>query len=69
MTIREVLFNSSTGDVNIENSDGATTSYNLADVVRVSTSSSGGLEIEDGSDLRGFVTAELSAGVPTGNFS
>lgn len=42
MTVREVLFNSSTGDVNIENSDGATTSYNLADVVRVSTSSDGG---------------------------
>lgn len=41
MTVREVLVNSSTGEVNIEKSDGTTTSYNLEDVVRVSTSSDG----------------------------
>lgn len=36
----------------------------------VSARSSGpGLEIEDGSDTRSFVTAEMSGGVPTGNFS
>ena len=28
-----------------------------------------GLEIQDGSDTRSFVTAEMSGGVPTGNFS
>ena len=32
-------------------------------------SSSGGVEVQDGSDTRGFVTAEIAAGVPTGNFS
>ena len=33
------------------------------------TPSGPGLEIEDGSDTRSFVTAEMSGGVPTGNFS
>jgi hypothetical protein len=28
-----------------------------------------GLEVEVGSDTRSFVTAEMSGGVPTGNFS
>lgn len=27
-----------------------------------------GLEIQDGSDTRSFLTAEMSGGVPTGNF-
>jgi hypothetical protein len=31
--------------------------------------SASGLAIEDGSVTRSFVTAEVSAGVPTGNFS
>lgn len=34
-----------------------------------STPSGPGLEIQDGSDTRSFVTAEMSGGVPTGNFS
>lgn len=38
-------------------------------VLKVTTSSSGGVEVQDGSDTRGFVTAEIAAGVPTGNFS
>ena len=37
--------------------------------VMASTPSSGGIEVQDGSDTRGFVTAEIAAGVPTGNFS
>ena len=37
--------------------------------VMASISSSGGIEVQDGSDTRGFVTAEIAAGVPTGNFS
>lgn len=35
----------------------------------VVTQSAQGLAIEDGSVTRSFVTAEVSAGVPTGNFS
>ena len=36
----------------------------------VTASPSGpGLEIQDGSDTRSFLTAEMSDGVPTGNFS
>lgn len=31
--------------------------------------SESGLEIQDGSDTRSFLTAEMSGGVPTGNFS
>ena len=39
-------------------------------VVPVTATPSGpGLEIQDGSDTRSFVTAEMSGGVPTGNFS
>lgn len=33
------------------------------------TSSNGGLVVQEGSETRGFVTAEISSGVPTGNFS
>lgn len=33
------------------------------------TPSGPGLEIQDGSETRSFVTAEMSGGVPTGNFS
>lgn len=33
------------------------------------TPSGPGLEIQDGSETRSFVTAEISGGVPTGNFS
>lgn len=33
------------------------------------TPSGPGLEIQDGSDTRSFVTAEMSGGVPTGNFT
>lgn len=33
------------------------------------TTSGGGMVIEDGVASRGFVTAEMAAGVPTGNFS
>lgn len=35
----------------------------------VATPSGSGLEIQDGSDTRSFVTAEMSGGVPTGNFT
>ena len=38
-------------------------------VALTATLSSGGIEVQDGSDTRGFVTAEIAAGVPTGNFS
>ena len=31
--------------------------------------SDGGVEVNDGSETRGFVTAEMSGGAPTGNFS
>lgn len=49
--------------------------FNLAVVppgsqaVSVVTRLDGGIEVSDGSDTRGFVTAELAEGVPTGNFS
>lgn len=40
-----------------------------ADQVPVlATPSGSGLEIQDGSETRSFVTAEMSGGVPTGNF-
>jgi len=35
----------------------------------MATPSGSGLEIADGSDTRSFVTAEMSGGVPTGNFT
>lgn len=35
----------------------------------MATPSGSGLEIQDGSDTRSFVTAEVVDGVPTGNFS
>ena len=34
-----------------------------------STTSGSGIEIEDGSATRSFLTAEMASGVPTGNFS
>lgn len=37
--------------------------------VVTATPSGPGLEIQDGSDTRSFLTAEMSDGVPTGNFS
>ena len=67
--IKKMEFSDETGEVNIERSNGTTVKYNMADVVTASTTSSGGIEVQGGSDLRGFVTAELSAGMPTGNFS
>ena len=42
---------------------------NAKTVPLTATLSSGGVEVQDGSDTRGFVTAEIAAGVPTGNFS
>lgn len=37
-------------------------------VTVTATPSGPGLEIETGSDTRSFLTAEMSGGVPTGNF-
>lgn len=42
---------------------------NLIPVMANVITPSGGIEVQDGSDTRGFVTAEIAAGVPTGNFS
>jgi hypothetical protein len=33
------------------------------------TLSDGGVKVQDGSETRGFVTAGMSEGVPTGNFT
>ena len=66
--VKEFLLDQGTGEVNVEYSDNTTTSYNLANAV-TATQSAQGLAIEDGSVTRSFVTAEVSAGVPTGNFS
>ena len=40
-----------------------------SDVLTVSTNSSGGVEIEGGSEARAFVTVGMEGGVPTGNFT
>ena len=37
--------------------------------VTASIPSSGGVAVQGGSDTRGFVTAEIVGGAPTGNFS
>lgn len=37
--------------------------------VMASTSSSGGLEVEDGTEARAFVTVGMEGGAPTGNFT
>lgn len=42
MTVREMLMNSSTGEVWIEKSDGKSINYNMADVVTATTSTGGG---------------------------
>ena len=42
---------------------------NQPSTVITATPSGPGLEIQDGSDTRSFLTAEMSGGVPTGNFS
>ena len=67
--LKKMEFNDETGRVDIEYDDNTNRSFNLADTVTASTTSSGGIEVQDGSDTRGFVTAEIAAGVPTGNFS
>ena len=53
-----------TGALYYGDKDGKPTAF-----VGASTSSSGGVGIQDGSDVRGLVTAEIYDGVPTGNFS
>ena len=67
--LKKMEFNDETGRVDIEYDDKTNRSFNLADTVTATTNSSGGIEVQDGSDTRGFVTAEIVAGVPTGNFS
>ena len=37
MTTKEVLFNSSTGEVFVERSDGSTSQFNIADTVTATT--------------------------------
>ena len=67
--IKKMEFSDETGQVDIEKADGTTVKYNMADVVTASTNSSGGVAVQGGSDTRGFVTAEIVGGAPTGNFS
>lgn len=43
MTTKEVLFNSSTGEVFVEHSDGSAHKFNIADTVTAVTSPGGGL--------------------------
>lgn len=45
MTTKEVLFNSSTGEVFVERSDGSTNRFNIADTVTATTSPGGGVGI------------------------
>lgn len=42
--VREVLINSSSGEVDVEREDGSVNSFNIGDVLTVSTSSSGGVD-------------------------
>ena len=53
-----------TGALYYGDKDGKPTAF-----VGASTSSSGGVVIEDGSDKRAFVTVGMEGGVPTGNFT
>ena len=45
MTTKEVLFNSSTGEVFVERSDGSTNQFNIADTVTATTGPGGGVGI------------------------
>ena len=65
--VKEFLLDQGTGEVNVEYSDNTTTKYNLANAV-TATNSGDELTFEVGSATRGIVTAEMSAGAPTGNF-
>ena len=67
--LKKMEFNDETGRVDIEYDDNTNRSFNLADTVTATTTSSGGVAVQGGSDTRGFVTAEIVGGAPTGNFS
>ena len=43
MSVKKVVFNDSTGMVFVENSDGSTNKFNIADAVTATTSPSGGV--------------------------
>lgn len=44
MTTKEVIFNSSTGEVFVERSDGSASKFNIADTVTAATGAGGGVE-------------------------